>query len=148
MLSRLFYKTPDVWNDFYRMNQNLERLFGSGNRELFSFNSSGVFPAFNIYDEGDNLVISAEIPGIDVKELDISATGNSLTVKGERKAPLVDEKASFHRQERGHGVFSRTISLPLDIDADKVDAEYKLGVLKITLPKAKEARPRKIEIKA
>ncbi len=143
MLTR-WYNAPGIFSEMSRLSKEMDRFFG----ESGSVSTAGVFPSFNLYDDGDNLMLRAEIPGINPEKLNINATVNSLTVKGERDVPLVDEKASFHRQERGYGKFSRTISLPQAIATDKVKADYKLGILTITLPKAEEAKPRKIEISA
>jgi HSP20 family protein len=127
-----------------RLNREMSRLFG----ETRASSGAGVFPPLNLYDDGESLIVRAEIPGIDPKDIDVQATVNSLTIKGERKRSETDEKASFHRRERGHGTFSRTISLPEEIDPDKVAASYSLGVLQLLLPKAEETKPRKIEIQA
>jgi len=144
MLARWGYGVPNVWNEMARLTREMDRLFGA----TTAGSRSGVFPPLNLYDEGANLVIRAEVPGIDQNELTISATANTLTIKGERKRSEANSKASFHRRERGHGTFSRTINLPQEIDPDKVRASYKLGVLEIVLPKAEAAKPRKIEIQA
>jgi len=122
----------------------MDRLFG----EASAMSKSGLFPPLNLYDDGESLVVRAEVPGIDAKDLEINATSNSLTVKGERRRSEADQQASFHRRERSHGTFSRTLNLPQEIDPDKVQASYKLGVLEILLPKAEAIKPRKIAIKS
>lgn len=144
MLVRWGSGVPSVWNEMSRLSREMERLFG----EARSASQSGVFPPLNIYDDGESLVVKAEIPGIDPANLDINATTNSLTVKGERKRPEADDKASFHRRERSYGTFSRSVNLPQEINPEKVYAGYKLGVLEIVLPKAEETKPRKIEIQS
>ena len=144
MLVRWGSRVPSVWNEMSRLSREMERLFG----EARSASQSGVFPPLNIYDDGESLVVKAEVPGIDPANLDINATTNALTVKGERKRPEADDKASFHRRERSYGTFSRSVNLPQEINPEKVFASYKLGVLEIILPKAEEAKPRKIEIQS
>ena len=144
MLARWGYGAPRVWSEMSRLSREMDRLFG----ESGTISRAGVFPPLNVYDDGESLVVRAEVPGIDPKELEISATMNSLTIKGERRRFYADEKASVHRRERGHGTFSRSISLPQEIDPDKVHASYKLGVLQVLLPKSEATKPRKIEIKS
>jgi HSP20 family protein len=125
-----------------RLSREMDRLL-SGTQ---SVSRSGVFPTLNLYDDGESVIVRAEVPGIDPKDLEINATVNSLTIKGERKRTEAEGKASFHRRERGHGTFSRSINLPQEVDPNKVQASYKLGVLEVMLPKAEETKPRKIEI--
>ena len=108
--------------------------------------SCGVFPPINLYDRGEALMLRSEIPGIDPSTLDIQATATSLTVKGERNPGEQPAGRSYHRRERDHGKFSRTLSLPTQINPDKVHATYRHGVLELILPKADEARARKISV--
>jgi HSP20 family protein len=108
----------------------------------------GVFPALNLWEDEQSIYVEAELPGLALDDVEIYVTGNNqLNVTGERKEPSHD-KGTWHRQERGHGKFSRTIELPHDVDAEKVTAEFKHGVLTITLPKREEVKPRRIEVKA
>ena len=144
MLAKLGYRIPSVWNEMSRLSREMDRLFG----EESGVSRAGVFPPLNLYDDGESLVVRAEIPGIAPGDLDINATVNTLTIKGERKRPETDNKASYHRRERGSGTFSRTINLPQEVNPDKVRASYELGVLEVVMPKAEEAMPRKIAINA
>jgi HSP20 family protein len=100
------------------------------------------------WEQDDSYQLEAELPGIDLADLDITVTGpNQLTIKGQRKAtPPAD--ATPHRQERVFGEFVRTVSVPSMLDADKVDARFENGVLKLTLPKHEAAKPRKITIRS
>lgn len=105
------------------------------------------FPALNVWEDAEHLRVEAELPGLTMNDLEILVVGNELTIKGARK----DQQrpgVSFHRRERGVGAFSRVLRLPVAIDAEAVEASLKDGVLLVTLPKACEARPRKIEVKA
>lgn len=104
------------------------------------------FPALNIWEDGDVLHAEAEIPGVSQEDIEIYAVGNELTIKGTRK-PGKGEEAYYHRRERGIGEFTRTITLPVEIDTEKVQASLKDGVLSVTLPKAEEAKPKKISVK-
>lgn len=105
------------------------------------------FPAMNIWEDAEHLRVEAELPGLKMADLEIFVVGNELTIKGARQGPARPE-ANFHRRERGVGSFSRVVRLPVAIEADAVEASLKDGVLLVTMPKAREARPRKIEVKA
>lgn len=105
------------------------------------------FPALNIWEEGDALVAEAEVPGLSMEDLEVLVQGNELTIKGERREPA-DEKIVYHRQERGTGQFSRFLNLPVEVDAEKVDASLKNGVLTIRLPKSERAMARKITVRS
>lgn len=143
MLARWGYRRPDAWDELLRLSRELDRR--GGRRATTA--RTGVFPPFNMYDDGESLVVRAEIPGADPADLEIRATNNALTIKGERKVPPRNEKESSHRRERGFGTFNRTFTLPYEIDSNKVMASYKLGVLEVILPKAEALKPRKVEVK-
>jgi HSP20 family protein len=104
-----------------------------------------VQPALNAWEAGDALRVELEVPGVKQEQLDISVVGNELTIKVER-TPAVPEGATYHRQERPVGAFTRVLRLPVEVDAGRVEAELRHGVLTITLPKAETARPRKIQV--
>jgi len=104
------------------------------------------FPALNIWEDGDSLRAEAEIPGVSQNDIEVYAVGNELTIKGTRK-PREGEDVTYHRRERGTGEFTRVVTLPVDVNAEKVQASLKDGVLTITLPKAEEAKPKKIAVK-
>lgn len=94
------------------------------------------------------VIVKAELPGMDPKEIDVSVRGDILTLAGERKQEKEEKGVNFHRVERSYGSFSRSIQLPAEVDTGKVEASYKDGVLRITLPKAKAAAVKKIQVKA
>ena len=104
-------------------------------------------PAIDVSETGKEIVVHAEIPGMDPKDIDISLNGRILTIKGERKQEEEEKEKSYHRIERKYGFFSRSFELPVDVDANKVKAGYKDGVLKVSLPKTKEHSVKKIEVK-
>lgn len=107
---------------------------------------AGVFPQVNIYDDGERFLVRAEMPGIDKESLDITTRRDHLTIRGARQVQAADGGANYHRRERESGQFRRTLALPQPVDADKVNASYKNGVLEIVLPRAPEAKQRKISI--
>jgi HSP20 family protein len=107
-----------------------------------------VYPPLNLWEDDNNLYVEAELPELELSDLEIFVNAdNQLSIKGERKQPE-QGKGVWRRQERGHGSFSRMGELPQYVDSDKVTAELKHGVLTITLPKRKEAKARRIEVKA
>jgi HSP20 family protein len=112
------------------------------------FSEAAGFPALNVWEDGEKVHVEAELPGLDLKDVEIYVSGgNQLTIKGERKSNL-PEKGVWHRQERTFGAFNRSLTLPFPVDADKVEARLENGVLHIQLTKHESARPRKIPVKA
>lgn len=109
------------------------------------FAGAGVYPAVNIYDDGESYMIRAEVPGIDKNKLEITTKGSEVTIRGER-AFVPPDGAAFHRRERGMGVFHRVVSLPDDVEASKVAASYRNGVLEVMCPRAIASMPRKVTI--
>ena len=103
-------------------------------------------PPVDIYETDNNIVLKAELPGIDPKDLEIRVEDNTLYLKGERKFEKEVKEEDYHRVERSYGAFSRSFSLPSSIDADKVKAEYKDGLLTLTLPKREVVKPKTIKI--
>ena len=101
----------------------------------------------NITQDNDNFYVRAEVPGIKPNELSISAVRNRLSLAGKREIQREHERVSYHRKERPEGAFNRTVTLPTDINADKVDAQYADGILTLTLPKAEETKPRQIKVR-
>ncbi len=141
------------WEPFTLMEAEFNRLREEMDRLFRRFGGDGwgrvvpEFPAVNIWEEDNDLFVEAEVPGLKLEDLEIYVSqGNQLTIKGKRTRPEVE--GTWHRQERGYGEFSRVIALPVDVDADKVEATLKHGVLTIRLPKVAEARVRKITVKA
>ncbi len=120
------------------------RPFGSG---FLAPLTSSRFPLVNFSEDDVNLYVEALVPGVNPKDIDLSALKNTVTISGERK-PFEAEKGQIvHRSELGSGKFSRTLELPVDIDPNKINAKCKEGILHIVFGKAENARPRKIEIK-
>jgi len=105
-------------------------------------------PQVDIFEKGDDLVIRAEVPGVDRSDIDVHVEDGNLVLRGERKFDTESADGKVYRRERFHGSFSRRFSLPDTVDASHIQAAYKDGVLTVTLPKAVEAKPRKIAIAA
>jgi HSP20 family protein len=138
--------SPEEVSDFDRLRQEVNRLFnvfGPGTEPFVS----RVYPALNLTDDGSNFYVRAELPGVDPENLDISVVEGQLLIRGERKIQPEEQKAGYHRRERESGIFRRTMTLPAKVDPGKVAADLKNGVLTVTLPRAEEAKPRKISVK-
>jgi len=127
----------------------LERFF----REVFSpvsgegeVSTRTWAPPVDIYENGDSVVLKAELPGINPDDVEIRVEDNTLYLKGERKFEKDVKEQNYHRVERSYGTFTRSFSLPNSVDADKVVANYKDGVLTLTMPKKEEAKPKTIKI--
>ncbi len=104
-------------------------------------------PLVDIYEREGNIELKAELPGVDSKDVDVRVENNVLTLRGERKVDREVKRESYHRVERAYGSFSRSFTLPTVVDTEKIKAEYRDGVLHLTLPKKEEAKPRQISIK-
>jgi HSP20 family protein len=103
-------------------------------------------PAVDIYEKGTDVVLKAELPGVDPKDVDIRIENNVLTLKGERKFENETKREDYHRVERSYGSFTRSFTLPSTVDTASVKADYKDGVLRIMLPKREEAKPKQIQV--
>ena len=124
-----------------------DRFFGDFTLPSLMFEEAEWTPAFDVSETEHELIVKAEVPGMDKEDINITVSDGILTVKGERKQEKKEETEHFHCVETHYGMFSRTLRLPAEVEADKVDATYKDGVLNITLPKPEAVEPKKIEIK-
>ena len=135
-------------SDWRQLQGEMEKAFEHLTGTTFRHFSCAPQPALNMWEEDDKFFVEAELPGLNLEDLEIYVDGdNELTLKGERKAPEFED-GTWHRQERKFGEFTRTLQLPQEVDADQVSADYQNGVLTITLPKKAEVKPRRVEIKA
>ena len=140
--------TMTLMGPFGELRREMDRLFDNFGLDVTRspFLRQATYPAINAWDAGDTVCVEAELPGISKDDLEVFAVGNELTIKGRRKA-LDGEHLTYHRQERGTGEFTRVLTLPFDVNADKVEAVLKDGVLTVRLPKAETAKPRQIVVK-
>ena len=127
------------------LREELEHLFESPLSRATEF--LGWTPAFDVYEEKDNFVVKAELPGMKKEDINVSLHDGDLIISGERKSETKGEGTEVYRAERYFGKFQRSVSLPATVAANSVKAEYKDGVLTVTLPKSEEAKPRQIEVK-
>ena len=138
----------EPFRDLMTTQREFDRLF----REAFSpVSGEGEAtrtwaPPVDIYENGDNLVLKAELPGINPDDVEIRVEDNTLYLKGDRKFEKEVKEQNYHRVERTYGTFTRTFSLPNSVDSDKVAANYKDGVLTLTMPKKEEAKPKTIKV--
>lgn len=142
----MFATRWEPWIEMNRLGRELDRAFSRGGTGVGRRLEVGVFPHLNLWEDGENFYAEAELPGYFKDDIEICVIDNQLTLKGTRRPPQ-SEGGTWHRQERGFGTFSRTVELPGDVEGDKVAADLKLGVLKITLPKREAVKPRRIDIK-
>jgi HSP20 family protein len=105
-------------------------------------------PAIDVFEKEDKFVVKAEIPGMKEEDINISVVGNTLTIKGERKAESEVKEDDYYCCERSYGSFSRSLAVPSNVDAKKIEANYEDGVLEISLPKIPEVKPKKISVSA
>jgi HSP20 family protein len=136
----------DVFADFDQLRREMHRLLEPGRAESGEL-SSGVFPPMNVTQDADSFYVSAEVPGIKASQLSISAVKNRLSIAGKREIQSENERVSYHRKERPEGSFNRTLTLPTELDVDRIEARYADGILSLKLPKAEAAKPRLISVK-
>ena len=134
------------FEELNRMRRQMDRIMDTYVNRPSAGLHAGVFPAINVTEDANNFYVRAELPGVQTKDLDIQATGNNLTISGERKLAPEAESARYHRREREGGRFSRAFSLPKEIDAERVEARLTDGLLTLRLPKAESAKPKRITI--
>jgi HSP20 family protein len=129
------------------MRREMLRLFDAVAGDTSGEVGAGLFPPMNITQDDDNFYLRAEVPGIRPDELSISAVRNRVSLAGKREIQREHERVSYHRKERAEGSFNRTVTLPTEVDAERVEARYGDGILTLTLPKAEEGKPRQIAVR-
>jgi HSP20 family protein len=148
MLATRWQPFETVWPQMNRLQEEMDQWMGRRGLDDARQFARNIYPPLNLWEDDNNLYVEAELPELELCDLEIFVDGdNQLSIKGEHKQ-AVQGKGTWHRHERGHGKFSRVGELPHYVDSDKVTAELKHGVLTITLPKRQEAKARRIEIKA
>ncbi len=147
MIGSVYSESP-LLAQFRRLEQELDEVFGSATPWTGGIRSlpPGTFPAINVGSTEDQVTVYLFAPGIDAKKLDISMQQNVLTVSGEREVAR-EEQATYYRQERFDGEFRRVLSLPDDVDPEKVEASYRDGIVQITVRRRESAKPRQIAIR-
>jgi HSP20 family protein len=137
-------RVRDPFTTLVGLQRAIENVMGSdwfGSRT----SGSGAFPLVNVFNDGEDFVVVAELPGVKKEDLDVQVRGDTVRLQG-KKSVSYDEAASVHRRERSAGQFDRTLTLPDEVDAARVSAEYRDGVLTLRLPRAESAKPRTVTI--
>lgn len=155
---------PSLWDDrkkapepFGALHREVDRLFDEFSRGFFPTFANGrgpslaaLTPSIDVSETDKAIEVTAELPGVDEKDVEVTLTDDILTIRGEKKTETEDKKKDYHLVERSYGMFRRSMAVPAGIDPDAIKAEFSKGVLKVTLPKTPEAakNARKIEVKA
>lgn len=146
------YTARRFWSPFCTFDtvrSEIDRLFdrpilGDGDRPLLE---RTLAPAVDLYADDEKIIVKADLPGVEEKEIDVSITDHVLTIKAEKKQEREDKGENWHRIERSYGSFVRNLTLPEDVDVEKFTAKYKNGVLEVTAPRTENAKAKKIEVK-
>lgn len=140
----------EPFRDLVTIQDRMNRLFGEAFRGAHSDEDWALggswAPAVDVLEHEGNIVLKAELPGVDPKDVEIRVENNTLTLRGERRFDNDVKRESYHRVERSYGAFARSFTLPTVVDTEKIQAEYKDGILKVTLPTKEEAKPKQIAI--
>jgi HSP20 family protein len=135
----------DAWRSMEQqlgqMQRDFQKLWGGGA-------GTRLFPAMNIYDDGESFIVRAEVPGVGPDKIDVSVTGDTLTIRGKREIEPAGKDCCYHRRERDGGEFRRAFNLPDQVDTHKVMATVKDGILEVRLPRAESSKQRKIQVQA
>lgn len=136
-----------------RLRNEMDSLFDHFLRDPWGIDTierfgRGFGPRVDLAETESEVTVKAELPGIDPKDVDVQVVGNTLTLRGEKRQESEDKRRDYHYVERQYGTFSRTITLPATVDADKVEAEFRNGVLTVTIAKRPDARPKRITVKS
>jgi HSP20 family protein len=139
----------EPFREFSTLQDRINRVFrdsysGAGQEDALT--TSSFAPAVDVYEDEHKISLKIEVPGIDEKDIDIRVENNTLTVHGERKIEKEEKEENYRRVERQYGSFTRTFTLPTTVDIEKVSADYDKGVLKVSLPKKAEAKPKQIKV--
>jgi len=135
----------DPFRDLRRLQDEMERLVGAITPGAAPLAATGGFPAVNIYAGQDGIAVLAELPGVEKDDLEVQAHQDTLTLRGRRR-PASEQESGYHRHERRSGTFSRSIQLPYRVDPDRIQANLENGVLRLSLPRPEEDKPRRIAI--
>jgi HSP20 family protein len=142
---RHVHRRWDPWNDLDQLQREMNRLFSAWQPGAAG---DAEYPAINLYQNQDSLLLTAELPGLDPEQLDLTVTSDRVTLRSTQRSPKEENGSAWHRRERPDGTFSRTITLPVEVDPQRVEATCEKGVLTLKLPRPEEHKPRKITIQS
>ena len=137
----------DPFREMARLQGDLNNLFSGRYRRRGFWPQLRDFPLINVVSGADEVTVSIELPGMNSDNVDLSITGDTLTIRGERKPEADVDDGQYHRRERVTGAFVRTVTLPERVSADQAGARYRDGILTVTIPKSPDAKPRRIAVK-
>jgi len=140
------FRWGQPWDPFQDLEREVDRLLQGVNLTLHGVRFGRRFPQLNLLETEEAYILTSEIPGVDLKQLEVTTTTGYLTIKGNRLPPEEAREDAFRRQERFHGPWQRTIQLPDRVNEDGMTADYSAGILRVTLPKAPSATPRQIPV--
>jgi HSP20 family protein len=143
---KLMARSP--FRELARLEREMDDMFSRFPAWPWGERERGWAPAVDMIDHKDEFVLRADLPGLDEKDIEVTVEDGTVTIRGERKEETEEKKEDYYYSERSYGVFARALPLPAGVEPDKVRATFKKGVLEVHLPKAKEAKGKKIEIKA
>ena len=151
MIYRRLFEMPgwglrSPYAELDRIRRQFDRMFEGRPDGVFRTGRAGVFPLVNLTEDRENYFVRAELPGLKADDLEIQATGNTLSISGERKIHSEEGNVRYHRREREGGRFSRMIAMPGDIDPEKIEATLANGILTVLVAKAEKAKPRQITV--
>lgn len=147
-MSYLQYE-PDPLHTLLRFQDDIARAIGQRNAAQREHVSSRIWsPQVDVYEDADAIVIKTDLPGMNLEDIDIEMNNDTLTIKGERKFEDETSRDRYVRVERQYGAFQRSFTIGVAIEADKIKAVYKNGILELTLPKAEVTKPRKVQVAA
>lgn len=138
----------DPFAELQSLRQTMDRLFDDARPWRLSLNGSEAYFPVDMYETKDEVVVKASLPGVKPEDIDISVTGQVLTLKGEVKEEHEEKAQNYYRRERRTGSFVRQLQLPTDVEPDRAEAVFENGVLRLTLPKADTVKPRTIKVQA
>jgi len=136
----------DPFRELFQASDQLNRFFGGWPRREEEL-AITAFPTVDIYEDGEGITLTADLPGIDPKAVDVKVENNTLSISGERKLEKEEKKDQYHRIEKWYGTFNRAFTLPNTVDVEKVKAEHKNGLLRVFLPRREETKPRQVKVK-
>ena len=134
------------WGPFRDLEGHFNRLFGELNRDYDLFDR-GWSPAVDLKEEEQGYTLEADLPGLKKEDIDLTVVDNVITIKGERKQETETKEKGYHRVERRYGTFERSFEIPGGFEAAKIEAKFDNGVLRVTLPKREESKPKQVEVK-
>ncbi|HOV63434.1 MAG TPA: Hsp20/alpha crystallin family protein [Spirochaetia bacterium] len=148
-MSLVRWKDNEVMNpfkEFERLQDEINKLFSSEYSDMQGLFEGTFSPAIDIIETGDEVIVTCDLPGVELKDIDVSVASNVLTIKGEKKDKSETKSSRLYRKETWSGSFQRTLSLPTSVDPNKVKAELKDGILNITFQKREEVKPKQISV--